>query len=58
MVMITVILLLLNTISGCFNIVKYALSEEYDKKIGAALIGTLNWTAVFVLILTLIRQVS
>lgn len=58
MIAITVILLVLNTISGCFNIVKYVLSEEYDKKIAAALIGTLNWVAVFVLILTLIRQVQ
>ncbi len=58
MVMITVILLLLNTISGCFSIVKYVLAEEYDKKLGAAFIGTLNWAAVFVLTLTLIRDVQ
>lgn len=55
MVIITVILMLLNTISGCFNIVKYVLAEEY---VAAALIGTLNLVAVFVLILTLIRQVQ
>lgn len=61
MVMITVILLLMNTISGCFNIVKYILAEvekDYSKKTSAAIIGALNWTAVFVLVLTLIRQVG
>lgn len=58
MEMITVILLLLNVICGCFNIVKYVLAEGYEKKIVAAFIGTLNWVAVFVLILTLIRQVG
>lgn len=58
MIMMTVLLMLLNVISGCFNIVKYVLEEEYDKKIAAVLVGTLNWAAVFVLVLTLIRQVQ
>lgn len=58
MVMVTVILLLLNIILGGINIVKYALEEEWDKKIGAAIFATLNWVAVFVLIMTLLRQVQ
>lgn len=58
MEMITVILLLLNIISGCFSIVKYVLADSYEKKIGYAFVGALNWVAVFVLIMTLIRQVG
>ncbi len=61
MITVTVILLLLNTISGCFNIVRMVLAEvekDQNKKTTAALIGVLNWVAVFVLILTLIRQVQ
>lgn len=61
MVMITVILLLLNTISGCFNIAKYILAEvekDQNKKTTAAIVGALNWAVVLVLALTLIRDVQ
>lgn len=58
MISITVILLLLNTICGCFNIVKYVIAEGSEKKIAAALIGALNWVVVFILAMTLIRQVQ
>lgn len=61
MVTVTVILLLLNIISGCFNIVRMVLAEvekDQNKKTTAALIGALNWAAVVVLIMTLLRQVQ
>lgn len=61
MITINVILLILNVISGCFNIVRMVLAEveqDQNKKTASALVGALNWAAVFVLALALIRQVG
>lgn len=61
MITINVILLVLNVISGCFNIVRMVLADveqDQNKKTTAAIVGSLNWAAVFVLALTLIRDVQ